>query len=73
MIEKSAIEKMMDGYNVTEEKNLEEGQEEDVIQKDNVEERELTPIEKLMYGYDKDGLQKEEAIVDPNNIKEENR
>ncbi|GIN62518.1 hypothetical protein J27TS8_25110 [Robertmurraya siralis] len=51
----NAIEKMIRGYAELNQKN---GEELEVIQKDNPEERELSTIEKLIAGYGKDGLQK---------------
>jgi hypothetical protein len=44
----SAIELMMDGYSKLQK---EEGEEVEAIKKDNVEEGELTSIEKMMAGY----------------------
>ncbi|PFG03035.1 hypothetical protein [Bacillus sp. es.036] len=69
----SPIEKLMQGYSMTEEKNQENDEETAVLNKDNVEERELTSIEKLINGYGKDGLQKEEAKIAPNEIKKEDK
>ncbi|MGD6959757.1 hypothetical protein ACQCWA_19415 [Rossellomorea aquimaris] len=71
MIEKSAIEKMMDGYNVTENKQ-DGGQELATIQKDDKTQRELSPIEKLMNGYHADSTQRQKEVeVNPNEIKED--
>ncbi|MBG9589824.1 hypothetical protein [Cytobacillus firmus] len=66
----SAIELMMDGYSKLQK---EEGEEVEAIKKDNVEDREMTSIEKMIAGYGNDGIQKEEVKVDPNNIKEEEK
>jgi hypothetical protein len=66
----SAIELMMDGYSKLQK---EEGEELEAIKTDNVEDREMTSIEKMMAGYGNDGLQKEEVKVDPNEIKEEEK
>ncbi|MDO3653545.1 hypothetical protein [Bacillus subtilis] len=51
----NAIEIMIRGYA---ELNKKDGEELEVIQKDNPDERELITIEKLIAGYGKDGLQK---------------
>lgn len=58
----NAIEKMIRGYA---EFNKKEGEELETIKKDNPEERELSAIEKLMQGYNKDGSQKnQETKID---------
>jgi hypothetical protein len=60
--ELSAYELMANGYDKTEKKHLDEGQEVEAIQKDNKEERELSAIEKLMAGYNPDSTQKEKEV-----------
>jgi hypothetical protein len=72
-MEKSAIEKMMDGYNVTE-KEQDGGQELETIQKDDKNERRLSPIEMLMNGYNEDSTQRQKEVeINPNDVKEEDK
>ncbi|OHR72170.1 hypothetical protein HMPREF3291_22485 [Bacillus sp. HMSC76G11] len=69
---KSPFELMRDGYGDTQKETL-KGEELESIKKDNPEAREISTIEKLIEGYGKDGKQKEEVNVDPNEIKEEEK
>ncbi|WRP06891.1 hypothetical protein U9J35_01600 [Rossellomorea aquimaris] len=72
-MKKSAIEKMMDGYNVTE-RDQDGGEEIKTIKKGDKNQRRLSPIEMLMNGYNEDSTQRQEEVeINPNDVKEEDK
>lgn len=75
---KPAITLISEGYAKTEKQHLEKGTQNEAEKEGDVtdytgrkQNRELTTIEKMAMGYDKEGLQKNsEIVIDPNEIKE---